>query len=1180
MHCRFSILFLIFLLPACGDGGRHGPAAVETANHAFLEGSLAGAEVTLKNPNDLTSPLANARTDATGAFRLEPPQNPARQGFRLVEVAGGEDGPPGADTPYANKGAIHALVRDQQLGTRAVNVSILTDIAWRYSRAQIARWTDEDLSDRLNEIAATLLSQDLDGDGDIDYDDLLAFDPRQDTHLEALNFDYRELLSQGDNGASLADGYRNGDDASVNSLLDAFLGAELSPYEAKDVKSATARIEIVPLGDGNILSDDQKISIDTDNENIAAVFDYPKSDTPIVLTATPKRGREIESWSGCDAVSDDLSRCTIAPNIDRQVVISFVSPQMKFSERLFDLGKARITVLGDNKLAVSVNPEDASAPDLRNLVAGDYITGKADGGFLRKVVSITAFSPTEYELETTEAYLEDVVEEGAFSFRRTMTGDDAVEARSSALLLAAPRSPRSIEDSTSRIRFEGIDGVRLLPPTGPDDTTFTIEIGHPERYDGKAAKDSTGKVEGSVVLARANGRDQVRAKGKIELKISYDWGVEIHHFKLKSFRFIPQVLARESLDLHVIESIDTHANPVKIGQLVFPKILLIGQILTLTPRIDLYVGMDGRVAGAVDISYRASQRIRAGVTFSSKLGLRKIHEKQVDSDFDKYSKPIGVATKGSIKAVPAILINSKTGPSVVLGSYIKLQSQVFGEQTSNYWKDQRCASGFDNAAWAGIHGEINWITTKKIKTKIGKRIVDYLRQIEGPLFDVEKRLVRWEVGVACQGPKKPGRIELSVDRHSVEAPDFSTEPMIFNITVHNAGEQPLIWQIGNANALSRWHGELSSIGGRLEPGTEELIQLSIDPTALPGPGDQVVRLEFRNLSIHLSNETPFLLPREARDKITGDQDLILHAILAPGPPPPPENIQTEKYGADGFRLSWELPAAAQANINRLSGYGLHIFCASPTTGINIYPELPISMREFVFFQPHAQCSGEIWLVSHYGQKSERKHWGPVITGDIIANNDFMNGMKRWSGVEHGAQTVRLDFAGQATEEGRLLVAATLGGTPYSGVEQGVRLPEKVGSLAIRYQLIDEVTNPSTDSTIGPPPYKAHRFLVVLEDENGIEHRLLDIPTNSSDTFWHLLDAHRPCLRAAFPYNPQEGGPVCTVRSSLWQQRRLDIAEFAGQYVTLKLLTQEDRLPDGPAGPEDLFAIVDYVEVME
>ena len=110
MHCRFSILFLIFLLPACGDGGRHGPASVETANHAFLEGSLAGAEVTLKNPNDLTSPLANARTDATGAFRLEPPQNPTRQGFRLVEVAGGEDGPPGADTPYANKGAIHALI--------------------------------------------------------------------------------------------------------------------------------------------------------------------------------------------------------------------------------------------------------------------------------------------------------------------------------------------------------------------------------------------------------------------------------------------------------------------------------------------------------------------------------------------------------------------------------------------------------------------------------------------------------------------------------------------------------------------------------------------------------------------------------------------------------------------------------------------------------------------------------------------------------------------------------------------------------------------------------------------------------------------------------------------------------------------------------------------------------------
>ncbi|MEH6824105.1 MAG: hypothetical protein V7629_09380 [Motiliproteus sp.] len=202
---KLAALALSLLLAGCGGGsGGEAPAHNVTPSVApsvaqAVLGPLAGAEINAYRLTDLNNPIggliegpiqANASRDlqAAGRFTLTLPELPDAA-WVLVTATGGSDLDP---TP--NQGTVHALARAADWRAGQAHVSALPEISWLFAKDLL---TDEAaLASRLDRLAGSLLSQDLNGDGQLDSRDLAFFHPTD--HLQQTRIDYRALLPDAD----------------------------------------------------------------------------------------------------------------------------------------------------------------------------------------------------------------------------------------------------------------------------------------------------------------------------------------------------------------------------------------------------------------------------------------------------------------------------------------------------------------------------------------------------------------------------------------------------------------------------------------------------------------------------------------------------------------------------------------------------------------------------------------------------------------------------------------------------------------------------------------------------------------------------------------------------------------------------------------------------------------------
>ncbi|HHJ20180.1 MAG TPA: hypothetical protein ENJ84_10235, partial [Gammaproteobacteria bacterium] len=850
---------LVAGLASCGGGGSGGDTTGGTPQNAILDSPLQNATVRLYRVDDLVTALDSTSSNAQGSYTLHY-DGASDNEYYLITVTGG------VDQTDANAGTLHALVPGIKLSSSDVNVTPLSDIAWVYSEANLKEMPPQDIQQRLDDIAAVLLAEDINQDGQIDYNDVLAFDPLNTQHTAALQFDYAALLSG--NQPSLLALYHAGDTDTVSQRLDDVFGTRLSPFTDRDTRSSQTVVRLLSYGEGDVFSQDGLITFDSDQEDGSAkelLFD--KSAQQIQLTATPKAGSKISAWTGCDSVSEDLSQCTFSLDADRKIVVAFAYQTQDIDPNLLDLSGVRITFIDEDTLAASFSEENDSSRSIDALSPGDYIAGDAGDGFLRQVVSVDKLSPIEFVIHTSDATLEDVVEQGSFEFTKVMTNDDLEDEPVVAQATATQRSLTAREAGTAA--FEGIDGVELIPSDDPDSEIFTLRIGSPDPASQQTATRKlsdgvSGSVDGSVVLISKNGVDQVRARGEIKVRVQLDYGLSYKHRKVTSIRFIPIVTAEEALDLEVLTGLETNDKSVKVGTISFHKIRLFP--LVIRPKLDLYLGMDGKLAGKLNTSFRSRQTLKAGVTYNRKSGFHLVHDASSSTDFEKYSEVVGVAMSSHITARPTMLLYGKTGPTIPLKAYIKLRSQEFGDQTSNYWKEQRCVTGLDNTAWAGVEGEIKWVTRGKIRTKIGRSIVSRLEHINQVFLQREWQVARWEIGAGCLGPKRPAKLEaLQGNNWYARVSQFETAPVKFTYTVANVGEKELHWKAQYVFSLDR-AVTLSKPEGVLQPGTFEEVIATVDPTKLHG-GENWIRVAFTNLS---SVPSPASLKQRPGDDETGN----------------------------------------------------------------------------------------------------------------------------------------------------------------------------------------------------------------------------------------------------------------------------------------------------------------------
>lgn len=172
-------------------------------NPQALLGPLSLAHFTLTKLHD-TTPIAEGTTtqgngtnvNTAGVIPISADiLNGLEDGYYLMKVSGGKDIDRDDDlvwdtNPTVNKGTLYAILTAQQLKSANYKVNIFTYGVYAFlQEAQILDGlSDEELTQKLDDLAREVIAVDLDGNNEINYSDILHWNPVTDK--EKLTVDY------------------------------------------------------------------------------------------------------------------------------------------------------------------------------------------------------------------------------------------------------------------------------------------------------------------------------------------------------------------------------------------------------------------------------------------------------------------------------------------------------------------------------------------------------------------------------------------------------------------------------------------------------------------------------------------------------------------------------------------------------------------------------------------------------------------------------------------------------------------------------------------------------------------------------------------------------------------------------------------------------------------------------
>lgn len=791
-------------------------------------GPLSGATVRVLSLNDLDTALYTTTTDSQGFFDTVSPDgvNPAE--YVLVAVSGGmdtdadDDGVPDA-TQTANNGTIHALMTGYQFALGGFQVTALSDIVWRYTENLVGDVDASGLAIRLNDLAKTFFISDLNGDGSIDGEDILAFLPTEAAHRNALNFDYQTLFEENADGHSIIGAYHDNLTDILPALLEDKFWSRLTLFPSKDVRYDKVRIQVAPFGRGRVTSDVGGIDIDSErsdaSQDVSQTILDRDGDGKMVLTATPTSETEILSWRGCDEVSPDLTRCEVGLREDHLVTVAFGYKETILHENvtLVDLSDAVVSVGTDPAaLDVSAGTGDADmAAKLRAIQAGDIVVGKA---FLRRVTSVQQISDSNVILATEDASLDEVIAQGTGYFSKQMTYGD--------LAGRATTRRRSVRSATA---FNGPEGVRLLP-SDDRDTVFKIEIGNPRR------RESLDK-EGTVSWTDPVTGITAEATGRVEVGVQLDTGVSFGLFPLglEQFKFIPEISAAESLAISISGEIETPEDFQKeIGKLNFsPLTFSIGPVpIWVEPEVTLVLGFTAKAGGEVSARLELKQTFRSGLIYNRDKGLEEVYEFTPSYELSPPMAQFQAEARPFLVTTPVLYIYSITGPSVSIDTYLKF----IGDGEARTFSNEPCAAGLNFSAYGGMTADFVW--------DLGRAEIlgDWTEGIEFTknLYGGEVLLKEWNVEGFCE--TRPPFMEVSGLDLSETVSENSGELVSKTFVVKNGGDETMDWHVVFIEdpAIS-----VTPTAGSLAAGQTRVVTVSVDTSQLKR-GEYFNRLSFIN----------------------------------------------------------------------------------------------------------------------------------------------------------------------------------------------------------------------------------------------------------------------------------------------------------------------------------------------
>jgi hypothetical protein len=298
----------------------------------------------------------------------------------------------------------------------------------------------------------------------------------------------------------------------------------------------------------------------------------------------------------------------------------------------------------------SVSPDGSTltfseiTPVLESLSPDDVIvigiTPITPTGLLREVTNVL-ISNNQVVVETTQATLEDAIEDGTIELNKILTPNDLSNA-------TALRQGVSFESMLSTLTLEG----------------FYLEINDVVLYDDDGNHETTD--------------DQIRADGGISLNPGFVFNMEIEDWELRQLTFTNTITETSELEVEAKAEILDIEKKYEIARYDFAPITVwVGWLpVIITPNLTVNVGLDGEVSVGIETSVTQEATLTAGLTFDEGTW-SPISDLSNNFEFNPPMLSAGCNFRGYAGPQLNLLIYSLVGPYAEIDGYLELDADVF-----------------------------------------------------------------------------------------------------------------------------------------------------------------------------------------------------------------------------------------------------------------------------------------------------------------------------------------------------------------------------------------------------------------------------------------------------------------------------------------------------------------------
>ncbi len=257
------------------------------------------------------------------------------------------------------------------------------------------------------------------------------------------------------------------------SNLDETYSYLMTRFPVPDSRYHSVKLTLSVFGQGSATSG-TPYNLAVDSTLAEPVFEdhiyLPENESDLVtFTATAPTDTQILSWSGCETVSGDLSQCTVPLKKSQSVVVNFGRTTAQLAGTLHDLTNTQNVLTIDTVSVLIADDMTDMIAEMAAAAVDDFVVGDDGGGFLRKITAINQISTTYYLLNTIEASLDEVIQQGTGQIYKQMTNGDLEGYTTS--------SSTGTAKVASTAFTAGIQGVGFVASDDPADTTFRLVLG-------------------------------------------------------------------------------------------------------------------------------------------------------------------------------------------------------------------------------------------------------------------------------------------------------------------------------------------------------------------------------------------------------------------------------------------------------------------------------------------------------------------------------------------------------------------------------------------------------------------------------------------------------------------------------------------------------------------------------